>query len=218
MPLAYGAIKVIMVDVDGVLITHPHPLGWSHNLTQDLGLSREALQECFFEPHFADVVRGRSTLRERLAPVLREIAPQLNCDRLIEYWFANDSQLNLDLLTQMDAARRSGIKLHLATVQEHERAQFLWRGLGLEKRFDAIHYSADLGSAKPEEEFFIEIERRSGFLPTEILLVDDKIENVEAARRCQWYAAQWTGRESLQELIRYVLPSHTDPDSKSAKF
>jgi hypothetical protein len=28
--------------------------------------------------------------------------------------------------------------------QSHERAQFLWRGLGLEKRFDAIHYSADL--------------------------------------------------------------------------
>jgi len=194
-----------MVDVDGVVVAHPHPQGWSHNLEQDLGLSRETLQECFFRPHFGDVLRGRATLRERLEPVLRQIAPELTCDRLIEYWFANDANLNLDLLAQLELARREGVKVHLATVQEHERAQFLWNNLGLAKRFDAIHYSADLGWAKPAQEFFIEIERRTGFSPAEIFFLDDKIENLEAARRRQWHAALWSERNSLQELLRDVF-------------
>jgi hypothetical protein len=41
--------------------------------------------------------------------------------------FAGDSNLNLDLLQQLGHARRRGLKLHLATVQEHERAA-LWTG------------------------------------------------------------------------------------------
>jgi putative hydrolase of the HAD superfamily len=61
----------------------------------------------------------------------------------------NDSNLNHDLLRQLGGARHRGLKLHLATVQEHERADFLWQKLGLSEQFDAIHYAADLGWAKP---------------------------------------------------------------------
>jgi putative hydrolase of the HAD superfamily len=92
-------IKVLMIDVDGVIVIPPHPRGWSANLERNLGLSRDILQAAFFRPHSNDVVHGRAALRERLAPVLREIAPHLACDQLIEYWLANDSNLNTDLLT-----------------------------------------------------------------------------------------------------------------------
>jgi hypothetical protein len=99
-------IKVLMVDVDGVIVVHPHPQGWSVNLERDLGLSRNTLQTAFFEPHFDDVVHGRAALRERLGPVLRKVAPHLTCDQLIDYWFRGDSNLNLDLLQQLGRARR----------------------------------------------------------------------------------------------------------------
>jgi putative hydrolase of the HAD superfamily len=195
-------IKVLMVDVDGVIVVHPHPLGWSAHLERDLGLARNTLQAAFFEPHFNEVVHGRAPLRERLEPVLREIAPHLTCDQLIEYWFAHDSSLNLDLLQQLGEARRRGLKLHLATVQEHERADFLWRKLGLSEQFDAIHYAADLGWAKPAQEFFAAVERRSGFAAEEIFFLDDKIENVEAARKRGWRAVLWTGENTLEELLK----------------
>jgi putative hydrolase of the HAD superfamily len=194
-------IKVLMVDVDGVIVVHPHPQGWSVNLERDLGLASDTLQNAFFKPHFNDVVHGRAALRERLGPVLSEIAPHLTCDRLIQYWFANDSHLNRDLLRQLGRARRNGLKLHLATVQEHERADFLWRVLGLREHFDAMHYAADLGCAKPSPEFFAEVEQRSGFGPDEIFFIDDRIDNVEAARRRRWRAAVWTGENTLDELI-----------------
>lgn len=195
------AIKVLMVDVDGVIVTHPHPLGWSAHLQRDLGLDRETLQAEFFKPHFADIVHGRAALRDRLGPVLSKIAPHLTCDQLIGYWFANDAHLDAHLLGQLAIARRRGLKLHLATVQEHERAEYLWRGLGLRDRFDAIHYAADLGWAKPADEFFAAAEERSGFAPEEIFFIDDRADNVEAAQRRHWNAAVWTGKEALDDLL-----------------
>ncbi len=87
-----------MIDVDGVIVVHPDPHGWSVNLEKDLGLSRDTLQAEFFKPHFGDIMEGRAALRERLEPVLQKIAPNLSCDQLIEYWFANDAHLNSNLL------------------------------------------------------------------------------------------------------------------------
>jgi putative hydrolase of the HAD superfamily len=194
-------IAVLMIDVDGVIIVHPDPQGWSVNLEKDLGLSRDTLQAEFFKPHFGEIVQGRAALRERLGPVLQKIAPNLSCDQLIEYWFANDAHLNSNLLEQLARARRRGLKLHLATVQEHERADFLWRKLGLKNHFDSIHYAANLGCAKPAAEFFAKVEERSGFAANEIFFLDDKIENVEAARRSGWRGALWTGEKTLDELL-----------------
>lgn len=194
-------MKAVMVDVDGVIVVHPHPQGWSVDLERDLGLPSGKLHAAFFEPHFSDIVRGRAQLRARLAPVLAEIAPHLTCDQFIRYWFEHDAHLNVTLLDQLERVRQRGLALHLATVQEHERAAFLWQSLGLRERFDAIHYSADLGVAKPEPEFFAEVERRTGFVPNEVFFIDDRAENVEAARNCGWFAAVWTGERTLDELL-----------------
>ena len=171
-------------------------------MDRDLGLSRDTLQAEFFAPHFHDVVHGRARLRDRLGPVLLEHAPHLNCGRLIEYWFTHDAQLDLSLLAQLDSLRQRGLQLHLATVQEHERAEFLWQQLGLRERFDAMHYAADIGWAKPAAEFFKAVETRSGFSSEEIFFIDDKVDNVEAARRCGWRAAVWTGESTVEQLLQ----------------
>ena len=190
-----------MVDVDGVIVAHPDPKGWSANLERDLGLKVEALQEKFFALHFGDIIHGRAALRERLGPVLEQIAPHLTCDQLCAYWFENDSHLDHDLLDQLAALRARGVELHLATVQEHERATYLWETMALKERFDAIHYAADLGHAKPSPEFYAVIEARTGLAPADIFFIDDKVPNVEAARARGWKAALWTGEQRLADLL-----------------
>ena len=194
-------MKALMVDVDGVIVVHPDPAGWSTNLKRDLGLAIELLQEKFFAPNFHDIVHGRAALRERLAPVLADIAPHLTCDQLCAYWFENDSHLDHDLLDQLAAFRARGYALHLATVQEHERAAYLWNEMGLKDRFDAIHYAADLGHAKPADGFYAAIEARTGYAPGELFFIDDKVANVQAAQARGWKAALWTGRERLADLM-----------------
>lgn len=194
-------MKALMVDVDGVIVVHPGPAGWSTNLKRDLGLAIELLQEKFFAPNFHDIVHGRAALRERLAPVLADIAPHLTCDQLCAYWFENDSHLDHDLLDQLAAFRARGYALHLATVQEHERAAYLWNDMGLKDRFDAIHYAADLGHAKPADGFYAAIEARTGYAPSDLFFIDDKAANVLAAQARGWKAAVWTGQDRLADLI-----------------
>lgn len=194
-------LKALMVDVDGVIVTHPDPRGWSASMEADLGLSIEALEEAFFKPNFGDIVHGRARLHDRLAPVLAQIAPHLTSQALADYWFEQDSHLDHDLLDQLAVVRANGVELHLATVQEHERADYLWTKMALKDRFDAIHYAAALGHAKPALEFYRAIEARTGFAASELFFIDDKLANVQAAQACGWAAAVWTGQERLADLM-----------------
>jgi len=193
--------KALMVDVDGVIVVHPDPRGWLADLERDLGLPPERLQEAFFRPHFSDIIHGRAGLHERLKPVLADIAPHLSSEALVSYWFEHDAHLDHELLDQLAQVRGQAVELHLATVQEHLRADYLWNTLRLCDRFDGMHYAAALGSAKPASEFFGAIEARTGFRPTELFFIDDKVENVEAARARGWRACVWTGDRQLADLM-----------------
>lgn len=195
------AIRCLMVDVDGVVIHPNDPAGWAARIDADLGLSYERLQTAFFGAHWTDIIHGRADLHERLGPVLAEIAPHLSAEAFVDYWFRNDARTDDVLLADLAALRASGLPLHLATVQEHNRARYLWEAVGLRDRFDAIHYAADLGAAKPAAEFFRAIEARTGFAPGELFLIDDSPRNVEGARDCGWGAALWTGDQRLADVL-----------------
>ena len=189
-----------MVDVDGVVIV-PRPGGWAAEIQADLGIPAATLQTAFFQPHWNDIVLGRAGLHERLAPVLAAHAPQLSSRDLVTYWFQKDAQLDETLLADLAALRASGIELHLATVQEHERAAYLWDTLALRDRFDAMHYAAALGCKKSDPAFYAAIEARTGFGPADLLLLDDTPGNVEAARAAGWGAALWDGCERVATVL-----------------
>ncbi len=189
-----------MVDVDGVVIV-PRPGGWVVDLQADLRLSPGALATHFFATHWDDIVMGQAGLHERLAPVLAKIAPHLTSQELAAYWFSKDAGLNTRLLDDLARVRARGVELHLATVQEHERASYLWDRLGLREHFDAMHYSADIGLKKSNVRFYAAVEARTGFASDELTLVDDTLANVETARAAGWNAVHWTGAKPLSELM-----------------
>jgi putative hydrolase of the HAD superfamily len=193
--------KVLMVDVDGVVIRHPAGLRWDHHMRADLGLDPEVLQQRFFAIHFQDIVSGRADLHDRLGPVLADIAPQLTSQALADYWFAQDAHLDQSLLNDLAALRADGVPMHLATVQEHHRARYLWETLKLKDRFEAIHYAADYGVGKPDPAFFRAVEARTGLTAGDLLLLDDSPRNVEAARACGWSAVLWDGTQTLAEAL-----------------
>ncbi|WP_374575033.1 HAD-IA family hydrolase [Phenylobacterium sp.] len=193
--------RALMVDVDGVVVRHPQGLRWDHDMQADLGLDGDLLQEQFFVPHFDDIAVGRADLHERLAPVLAKIAPHLTPEVLTDYWFAKDACLDGALLDDLSGLRARGLELHLATVQEHRRAAYLWTTLGLKDRFDAMHYAADYGLQKPDPAFFRAVAARTGFAPAELVLIDDKPQNVDSARACGWGGVVWDGSLALERAL-----------------
>jgi putative hydrolase of the HAD superfamily len=193
-------VKAFMVDVDGVLIV-PRPGGWAADMDADLGLSAATLQHRFFRPHWNDIVLGRAGLHDRLGPVLAEVAPRLTSRELAAYWFAKDAQLNEALLADLAAVRSCGVEIHLATVQEHERAAYLWDTLRFRDRFDAMHYAADLGAKKSDPAFYAAVEARTGFSGCDLILIDDTAANIAAAHAAGWGGVHWTGEQRLFDLL-----------------
>jgi putative hydrolase of the HAD superfamily len=198
-----AVIRALMVDVDGVLVRGRPDDGrpWSAELEADLGVPAEDLQREFFAPHWDDIVLGRAALIDRLSPVLAAIAPQVAPERLVAYWFAQDARLDTRLLAELGAQRRRGVQIHLATNQDHMRAEHLMRTLGLSQHVDGIHYSAALGCRKPDAEFFHRAAGRVALPPGDLLLIDDSADNVRAARSAGWEAVHWTGESSLADLL-----------------
>lgn len=192
-----------MLDVDGVLV-NGRPQDGKHlftDLERDLGLSRSLLQAAFFDVYWQEIVMGRDALLPRLRSVLGKIAPQLEAQRLIDYWFVNDSRIDAAMLADVDALRRGGMKVFLATNQEHLRARYLMEQMELGAHVDGIVYSAALGVRKPMPEFYRLAAERTGVAPDEIVFIDDVAANIEAARAARWNAVLWTGEQRLQELV-----------------
>jgi putative hydrolase of the HAD superfamily len=65
-----------------------------------------------------------------------------------------------------------------------------------------MHYSADLGVSKPDPVFFRRIAERVQRAPDDLLLIDDSLANVEAARTVGWSAIRWTADKQLADVLR----------------
>ncbi|PSJ59305.1 haloacid dehalogenase [Mesorhizobium soli] len=196
-----------MVDVDGVLVHANSEDGrsWFTRLHEDLQISPDDLYEKFFAPHWNEIVTGQAGLLERLEPVLAEIAPRISSSDFLAYWFGQDARVDTTLLAEFQRYRAMGLKMHLATNQEHLRAAYLLETLGLSAHVDRVHYSAAVGHRKPDRGFFDTVAASVDLAPENLILIDDTLPNVEAARDAGWHAVHWTGEDPLADVLAPYL-------------
>jgi len=192
-----------MVDVDGVLVDGRPEDGrhWHASLEEDFGFSSDTLHEHFFAPYWEDIVVGRAGLTDHLTTALQKIAPHLSPAAFASYWFEKDSRLVAPLLQELSLVRSAGIRVYLATNQEHLRAAYLMEKLGLAQHMDGMFYSARLGVKKPDMDFFAKIQAAVGLCAEEILLIDDSRQNTDAAQKAGWQALHWT-KHSSPDIVR----------------
>jgi putative hydrolase of the HAD superfamily len=196
-------IKALMVDVDGVLVDGRPEDGrhWLTSVEADLGFTAEALHEHFFAPHWESIVIGHAGLMEQLTTALRRIAPHVRPADFVSYWLEKDSRLVAPLLAELARVRAAGIRVYLATNQEHLRAAHLMEKLGLDDHVDGMFYSARLGAKKPDMEFFVRVQAAVRLSGDEMLLIDDSRQNVDAALAAGWRALHWT-KDSSPDVVR----------------
>jgi putative hydrolase of the HAD superfamily len=191
-----------MMDVDGVLLggRPADGLPYTTDLQRDLGISPTRLQAEFFGPQWQSIITGRRDLKPALETALKVMGSSVAAEQLIAYWFENDSRIDRDVLTAVRQYRASGGKVFLATNQEHLRARYILDDLGLRADVDGIIYSAAVGHRKPAPEFF-ELAAGAAGHDGDILLVDDTLENVEAALAFGWQATHWQGGMSMTDVL-----------------
>lgn len=196
---------VLVLDIDGVIsLAQPgsaHP--WHATLQADLGLDYGEIERGFFNAEFLEVLRGRLDLYVALQDYLEPLGLADQLEAFVAYWFDKDSVIDRGVLAQADAWRqRTGGRCFAASNQEHHRVAYLRDQAGLGAHFDEIVYSAALGVCKPERVFYTNAQARMGVTVAQsILFVDDKAENVDAARAAGWRAMLYRGPESLEKAL-----------------
>jgi putative hydrolase of the HAD superfamily len=218
-----AVVQALLMDVDGVLLTGRPDDGqhWQSRLEDDLGVSPEALHRVFFMPHWGRIVVGEADMMPLLSHALAEIAPQCDPETLIDYWFRHDARLMQPLLTLMSDVRALGVPVYLATNQEPLRTAYLMETLELSTHCDGIFSSAHIGAAKPQARFFAAVQQAVALPAEHMLLVDDSVSNVHAARAAGWRSLHWcssdpdTGVRALRTILvestRASLGEQTTP-------
>jgi putative hydrolase of the HAD superfamily len=202
------ATRVLALDVDGVLfdLNGGGHGPWQRVLRERWGVEPDQLQDAFFRERWADIIIGRRALEPELEAAIEVLGWPMSTEELIQAWFEADFVLHHDVVAAAKGWAQHGVRLVLATNQEHRRAAFLAERLGRLLPVDGVAYSAALGRAKPDPEFFREAERQLGIAdPTSITFLDDGAGNVDAARRCGWNAVHFQQNPGWKAEVEAAL-------------
>lgn len=111
-----------------------------------------------------------------------EFWASLEIDPSVEEDYLARHTLNHGLRSFLGFARELGIELSCLSNDVSRWSQRLRQKFGLEKYFSHFVISGDIGIRKPNEGAYLELIERTGEAAEDILFVDDRRKNVQAAR------------------------------------
>ncbi len=191
-----SAIRAVIFDVDGVLVEITFPTV----LPDALRISSNDAKEFFAGP-FVDCLLGSAQLRDVLPSYLAKWRWKGSFEEFTDFWFETESHVHCPTLELADRLRANGLRCFLASTQEHLRAEYLEKKLGVGGRFERAFFSCRLGCQKPDREFYAAVTAEIGLRPNEILLLDDQASNVEGAVAFGWRAALFSIGDDANALL-----------------
>jgi putative hydrolase of the HAD superfamily len=199
-------IEAILFDADGVL--QRPTIGWREALMPILG----AADVADVDPFLRDILETESAhlcTPSGFDAALMETLARWNCPQR----FADTAQaLNAirvydDVIEVVRVLRQAGMPCHIASNQQAGRARHMSERLGYKALFVEEFYSCRLGFAKPDGAYFSCVLKRLGLPPQCVLFIDDRAENVAAAKRAGLAAVVYNG-ESGAEVLQAILSEH----------
>ena len=111
-----------------------------------------------------------------------EFWASLGIDSSVEEDFLSRHSLNPGLRAFVESARKSGLELWCLSNDISRWSLRLRETFDLDEHFSGFVISGDIGIRKPDEGAYLDLIDRTGEAPENILFVDDRSENVVAAR------------------------------------
>lgn len=184
---------VLLLDVDGVLVTPPEWFG--------VKLRREhpALTREFFETAFLSASTGQSNLKEHLPDFIAALGRSQTPDEFLHEWLESENHPDRGLLAEVDRLREAGWRVYLATNQEAHRTRHLLDVVGLGGVVDGHFASCVVGHRKPAPGYYAKVTRRLGVEPGQIVFWDDNRENVWAAQEAGWQARLYANVKGFRQ-------------------
>lgn len=200
------AIHAVLFDADGVL--QRPSVWWREAFVPILGTADPA----HLEPFLQDVLEAESNalctpsgFDDALTQVL---VKWHRTEHLTEVLRAlNAIDVYDEVIRVVQSLQHTGVPCHIASNQQAGRARHMSEVLNYRNLFNREFYSCSLGVAKPDIAFFEHVLHALHLRGNNALFLDDRQENVEAARRAGLAATVYAG-EGGAETLYAVLSEH----------
>ena len=182
-------IRAVVFDVGGVLVREqPLPVLW-RQWSEPLGVPDTVVGEgiAAIDPEEMATV-GRLGEHDFFALVGQHfgVAAEVLTELRLRLWDWYCSELDDDMAGLAEALRRRGCRTAILSnsfdgARREEQARY-----GFAALFDPIVYSHEVGLAKPDPAVYAVTTSLLGVRANEVLFIDDRVENIEAATRFGW--------------------------------
>lgn len=192
-------IKALLIDADGVIQHMKVP--WEDAFAELLETDDATVIQRFTAEIYAAEATGL-THAEGFEDALTRTLTSWNLSDKFENVVAAMRNIQTDdsIISIIQSLRRKGMGCYLASNQEAGRARHMSEQLRYSSLFDREFYSCFLGVAKPDRRFFEKALSLTEGDASSTLFLDDKLENVESARRTGLHAVVVRGEHGADAL------------------
>ena len=191
-------ISAVLFDY-GLVLTGPADPAARATMQRVLGVEDALVQAAYWR--YRDAYdRGTLSGVEYWHAVARDVGRTLDAKSLPELITADNAlwtQPNEPMIDWAARLQRAGMKTGILSnigdeMEAGVRSRFAWLA-----EFAHHTFSHRLGIAKPDAAIYLHAIQGLGVVPEEILFIDDRLENIEAARAVGMMAVQYPGHEAF---------------------
>lgn len=204
-------LDALILDYGNVL-THPQPTDWCESVASLVGVSTEAFRQAYWEHRqlydagLPAAEYWRHVL-ETLGHSPRASEVGVIIDRLVEADVASWTRYREEVWDLAHSFRLNGGRTAFLSNGVVEAMARIRAERQLERWFDVVIVSCEVGAAKPDPVIFETCLSRLGVTPRRALFVDDRIENIEGAARLGLQTFHFIGTDAVSRLAQSVRSS-----------
>jgi len=204
-------LEALILDYGNVL-THSQPTDWCESVASLVGVSTEAFREAYWEHrqrYDAGLPAAEYWRRvlETLGHSPRESEVGVIIDRLVEADVASWTRYREEVWDLAQSFRLDGGRTAFLSNGVVEAMARIRAERHLERWFDVVVVSCEVGAAKPAPVIFEMCLSQLGVKPRQALFVDDRIENIEGAARLGLQTLHFIGTDAVSRLAQSIRSS-----------
>lgn len=138
------------------------------------------------------VLSGECDLLDRIAEWVDHAALRHAPEKVLQRFLEMDACSDAQMIAFMKGLERQGTRQIIATNNEARRADYIMGEMGFARRVERMFASGPMGIEKPDPRYFQHISDALAVAPDQIFFVDDREDNVMAARAMGWKAFHFT--------------------------
>jgi len=188
--------SAIVFDLGNVLIPFDYSIAINKLNRIEEGLGDRFIE--FYKSNYSfyrDFERGKISETEFINKMLDAIDHKIDADTFCRY-YADIFSLNKDVISLLPRLKKN-YKLFLLSNTDSIHKKFGWGKYKFLKYFDELILSFEVGSVKPEEKIYLEVEKASKLPSSEHFFIDDIQEYVDGAINIGWDAVQFVDYQKL---------------------